>query len=79
MAFLERLRDELAPGLELEQPVTIEVSGITDVDVAGLQLLLSFLVSREDRPQTQMAGAGPVFNRALELTGMKEHYARFMV
>lgn len=77
VSFLERLKDALAPIIEQNGSITIDVSGITEVDVAGLQLILSFLLSRQDRAQTRLTGVGDVFKRALQLTGLAEQYAPF--
>ncbi len=78
VAFLERLKDALAPALDRAEPLTLDVSGISEIDVAGLQLVLAFLRSRHAETQTRLVGAGEVFKRALDLTGMAEHYAPFM-
>jgi len=76
--FLAELKDVLWQALGTNQELEVDVSRVNDLDVAGLQLLLAFLRSRQASAPTKLVGTPPAFSRALELTGLKEHFASFM-
>lgn len=76
--FLAELKDVLWQALGTTQELEVDISRVTDLDVAGLQLLLAFLRSRQANAPTRLVGTPPTFSRALELTGLQEHFAAFM-
>jgi len=77
MAFLETLKQELASadtGRELE----IDLSQVSEVDLAGLQLLLSYLRSRPSQAPARLKGCTADFRKALELTGLEPHFSAYL-
>jgi anti-anti-sigma factor len=63
---LSERREELLRALEDGLPVTIDLSGVSRIDTAGLQLLVSFVLNmrREDRVVTLAAVSAPVVEGA---------------
>jgi ABC-type transporter Mla MlaB component len=73
---LEGIKDVLMTLVNEEYPLTVEVSRIEDLDIAGLQILLSFLRSRKS--ETKIAGITPDMARAIEIIGLKPYLASYM-
>ncbi|KIX13832.1 STAS domain-containing protein [Dethiosulfatarculus sandiegensis] len=75
---LDSFKESLWEPLSSNSPVTVDVSQIKEVDLAGLQLLLAFLRSRKEVGGAFITGLSKAFDRALKLTGLEEHYAEFI-
>jgi ABC-type transporter Mla MlaB component len=78
VGFLERTSNRMAETLASPDPLVVDVAGVSEVDLAGVQLLLSFLQSKKNLAAVSLDGVAPIFAKALELTGLAEHYAPFM-
>ncbi len=78
VAFLDSLKDCLEQALPIEQTVEVDMAQVATVDVAGLQLLLAFLESRQGIGPTNLKKAPPVFHKALELTGLQDHFNSYL-
>ena len=78
ISFLETLQDCLDPALHQSPPLEIDVSGISEVDIPGLQLLLAFLLSRGEEGPVSLINPSPVLLKALGLSGLDEHFTPFM-
>lgn len=78
VAFLDSLMDCLEQVSPLDQAVHIDLSRITAADIAGLQVLLSFLRSRDEAAPARLKEAPPAFLKALELSGLREHFAHYL-
>ncbi len=78
VVFLERLHQALAQAFGQSEPVQIDLSGITSVDTAGLQLLLAFARSRPEAESTRFADPPEFFQKALKLAGMDGHFAPYL-
>ncbi len=73
--YLQTLKEGLAQALQSPEPLMVDLGGVRDVDVAGLQTLLAFVKSRAGHAPTSLGGAQPSLLRALELTGLDRHLA----
>lgn len=78
VVFLERLHQALTQAFGQSEPLQIDLSGITSVDTAGLQLLLAFARSRHEAESTRFTEPPDFFKKALSLAGMNEHFAPFL-
>ena len=56
-------------------PLTLDISQVREVDVAGLQMVLAFLRSRKSG--TKVVGIGAELAKALAITGLTPHFASF--
>jgi anti-anti-sigma regulatory factor len=70
---LSERREELLRALEDGVPVVLDTSGVSRIDTAGLQLLLSFVLTmqRDRRPVTCAAASAAVIEGA-RLAGLGE-------
>ncbi len=73
--FLDQILDCLRAALDQPQALTVDVSGVSEVDLAGLQLLLSFLRTRQAISPTSLRGAQPFLSKAMQLSGLDSHFA----
>jgi anti-anti-sigma regulatory factor len=73
---LEGIKGELVDLAAQDESVTADLSGVEEVDMAGLQMLLSFFRSRKS--ETKVTGITADMARALEITGLKPHMAPYM-
>lgn len=78
VVFLERLHQALTQAFGQTDPLQIDLSGITSVDTAGLQLLLAFARSRQEAVSTRFTDPPEFFHKALKLAGMAGHFAPYM-
>ncbi len=78
VVFLERLHQALAQAFGQPDTVQIDLSAVTSVDTAGLQLLLAFARSRQEKESTRFTGPPGFFKKALELAGMEGHFAPYL-
>jgi ABC-type transporter Mla MlaB component len=77
--FLDQIMDCLRAALDQTQALTVDVSGVSAVDLAGLQLLLTFLRARQTLSPTKLRGAQPFLTRAMQLSGLDSHFAAFTI
>lgn len=76
---LHDLKADLSQALEEADLAAMEVSGVSDLDVAGLQMLLAFVEAAGARsPSFKLRGARPSLRKALQLTGLEQPFASFM-
>lgn len=75
--YLESLGDCLQRGLDSEGAVRLSLAQVTEIDTAGLQALLSFLLTRKEIGPVNIVDSSPVVERALELTGLKQAFSAF--
>jgi anti-anti-sigma factor len=73
---LEGIKGELVDLAAEDGSVTVDLSRVEEVDMAGLQMLLSFFRSRKN--ETKVTGITADIARALEITGLKPHMAPYM-
>lgn len=78
ISFLETLQDCLDSALHQSLPLEIDVSGVSEVDIPGLQLLLAFLLSRGEEGPVTLINPSQVLLKGLELSGLDEHFTPFM-
>ena len=74
VSSLGSLMDCLEQALSFEPALELDLAQVTTVDAAGLQLLLAFLESRQVIGPASLKNAPPVFHKALELAGMRDHF-----
>ena len=72
------LAEHLDKAGEASQTLRLDLSGVTDVDLAGLQLLLALARSRPAPGALVLCGIKPHLLKALELTGLHGHLAAFL-
>jgi ABC-type transporter Mla MlaB component len=77
--FLDAIQDCLRAALDRPQALTVDVSGLSEVDLAGLQLLLAFLRTRPATWPTSLFGVQPFLARAMQLAGLDNHFAPHLV
>jgi len=75
LAGLRARLDEIAAG---SGELTLDVSGLEQVDTAGLQLLVAFLRHRGSQDPLRLAGLSPALERAAKLTGLEDELAPFL-
>lgn len=68
--YLESLKGSLDQASAVHEPLTVDVSGVVEVDLAGLQMLLAFLRARKGVGSTSLLGVQPSVSRAMQLMGM---------
>lgn len=73
---LDEIRPALLEALDLPQDVVLDVSRVAEVDTAGLQLVLSFLRTRQEG-SARLEGLTPSFDRALQLTGLEPFFQAY--
>ena len=78
ISFLESLHAKLSEVVHHPGPLVLDLSQISEVDLAGLQVLLSFLRTRDNGSATRIVGSPPVLVNALRLVGLEEAFARHM-
>ena len=71
--YLDILSEALEPALAEPGPLSLDLSEVREVDVAGLQMLLAFLRGRPE--PTNLTHLPRVMRRALELSGLSEQFA----
>ncbi|MFH1032964.1 MAG: STAS domain-containing protein [Pseudomonadota bacterium] len=77
--FLDQVLDCLGAALNQTQPLTVDVSAVSEVDLAGLQLLLSFMRTRQASSPTSLRGVQPFMNKAMQLSGLESHFAGYVI
>jgi len=77
MAFLDTLKRELEEA-DTSRELEIDISEVSEVDVAGLQMLLAYLRSRPQGAPARLKGHAAGFRRALALTGLEPHFSPYL-
>jgi anti-anti-sigma factor len=77
--FLDLIQDCLRAALDQPQALTVDLSGVSEVDVAGLQMILSFLNTRRASSPTSLRGDQPFLARAMQLSGLDSQFASYLV
>ncbi len=72
---LDGIKDEMVAFAADAKPLTVDVSQIADLDLAGLQMVLAFLGSRKG--ETKLVGLSKEFGKALSISGLEPHFAPF--
>ena len=78
VTFFEQLAEALRQAALNPGDLKVDVAGVTDIDTAGLQMLLAFLREYRNQAKVALAGITPAFAKALALTGLDEHYGPFL-
>lgn len=73
---LEKVKGELAHWAADADSLTLDLSQVVELDVAGLQIVLAFLRSRKG--ETKVTGISGDFYKALELTGLIPYFTPYM-
>ncbi len=68
--YLDSLKDALDQALAYPQPLDVDLAGVSEADLAGLQLLLAFSQARREVGETRFIGVQPSLEKALALTGL---------
>lgn len=76
--FLESLKDYLLPELTAPGVITLDFSAVSAVDLAGLQFLLAFALSRRNHGPIKLANLPSAMDKALELSGLNQHFQPFL-
>ena len=74
----EELKRIFWSALERPEEVSLDLSGVEDVDVAGLQVLLSFLITKNSDSKAGISNLSPALERAIQLTGIMDQIKKFM-
>ena len=74
----EELKKIFWDALERPGEVFLDLSGVEDVDVAGLQVLLSFLITKNSDSRAGVSSLSPALERAMRLTGTTDHFKQFL-
>lgn len=75
--YLESLGDCLQRGIDAVDAIGLSLSHITEIDTAGLQALLSFLLTRKEVGPVHIVDSSPVVDKALKLTGLDSAFNDF--
>lgn len=78
VTFVERLKDALQEASLNLKDLEIDLSGVTDIDTAGLQMLLAFLREHQAQATVRLTGPTGAFLKALKLTGLNQQYDPFL-
>ena len=73
---LESVKSELVAWATDGNPLTLDVSQVQEIDLAGLQMVLAFLRSR--KTGIKVTGIGAELAKALALAGLTPHFATFL-
>ena len=73
---LESIKNDLVTWAADGNPLTLDLSQVQEVDMAGLQIALAFLRSRKS--ETKVSGIGPELSKALSIVGLTPHFAPFL-
>jgi anti-anti-sigma regulatory factor len=76
--YLESLKDSLDQASTMPEPMTIDVSGVTEIDLAGLQMLLAFLRARKGAGSSSLHGIQPSVFKAMQIMGMDALLAEYL-
>lgn len=76
--FLESLKEYLLPELTTPGPLILDLAAVNAVDLAGLQFLLAFAQSRRSHGAIKLANLPPAMDKALELSGLNQHFQPFL-
>lgn len=75
---LEQLVDGLRQALEASEPLEVEMSGVDGADMAGLQALVSFVLSRREIGPITIKSPSTALLRALQVSGLHPHLAAYL-
>jgi len=75
--FLDILKEALSQAARQGQAIRVDLSQVREADLAGLQLLLSWLRS-DAGPGVHLQGLSGSLARAVDLAGLKEHLAPYL-
>lgn len=76
--FLESMKEYLLPELNSPGTLVLDLSRVTGVDLAGLQLLLAFAHSRRDHGAIKLAHLPAAMDKALILSGLDQQMRPFL-
>lgn len=76
--FLDAIMDCLGTAINQASPLRVDLSQVTEVDLAGLQLLLAFLKGRQADAPTTLEGVQPFMEKALEVSGLDNFFAAYL-
>lgn len=68
--YLDSLKGTLEQARAVTQPLEVDLTGVGEVDLAGLQMLLAFARARDGVGATRLTGFQPTVTKALALTGL---------
>lgn len=68
--YLDSLKETLDQARTLPQTLEVDMAGVEEVDLAGLQLILAFARAREGIGETRLQGLQPAVTKALSLSGL---------
>lgn len=74
---LEKIKDDLVGYAVQTEPMTVDLSLVNEVDLAGLQLVLAFLRSRKS--ETKLDGIGMQLDKAFSISGLKPHFVPYLI
>lgn len=74
---LESLGDCLQRGVDATEAISIDLSRVTEIDTAGLQALLAFLLTRNGIGAVKIVDFSSAVDRALKLTGLDGQFRSF--
>ncbi len=75
--FLDIFKEGLSQAASQGRATRVDLSQVREADLAGLQLLLAWLRS-DAGPGTRLQGLPRSLERAIGLSGLKEHLAPYM-
>jgi len=75
--FLEELKHELEELVRAEGQVRIDLGGVSELDMAGLQLLAAFVRSRAERGPVVLGPVSDAFRHAVRLSGLEEIFGPY--
>lgn len=78
LANLTEFKSSLQALTPKDLPFYIDLSRLEDLDLAGLQFLLSYLQSQKQESPVRLKGITPLVKHAISLGGMDEAFAPFM-
>lgn len=76
--YLESLKESLDQAAVLSEPLAVDINGVMEIDLAGLQLLLAFLRARGGVGASSLRGIQPSVAKAMQLMGMDFLLAEFL-
>lgn len=68
----------LRPFFTDDQQLKLDLSQVSEVDTAGLQLLLAFCLSRTESSPTTLVNIQPSLKKAMQLTGLDQHFKPYI-
>ncbi|MFZ5585559.1 MAG: STAS domain-containing protein [Thermodesulfobacteriota bacterium] len=76
--FLESFKEYLQAQLPHPGTLVVDLSGIGEVDLAGLQILASFALTRPQFGELKLVNLSPIMDKALRLCGLDRNLRQFV-